>query len=91
MLFIIEALRKTYEQCYPDKIDACKESSSIPDISMTYIFCKSLKKDKKLKLHAAGGICHVCRDINEKSFRTVVAIVVNLQVLLKCECQKAAV
>ena len=35
ILPFIEAFRKMAGQCYPDKIDACKDTVSIPGISMT--------------------------------------------------------
>ena len=36
----IKAFRKITEQCYPDKIDVCKHTDSIPGISMTYLVNK---------------------------------------------------
>ena len=47
VLPFIEAFRKMARQYYPDKIDVCKDSVSIPDISMTYVLSKSLKKKQK--------------------------------------------
>ena len=46
----IEVFRKMAEQYYPDKIDVSRETVSIPDILMTYVLNKSLKKNKKLEL-----------------------------------------
>ena len=46
----IEAFRKMAGQYYPDKIDVCKDTVSIPDISMTYVLNKSLAKNKGLKV-----------------------------------------
>ena len=62
----IEAFRKMAEQCYPDKIDVCKDAISIPGISMTYVLDKFLEKNKGLKLYSPGGICHLCGDILEE-------------------------
>ena len=43
----VEALEKTREQYYPDKIDMLKDAVSIPGISMTYVLNKALKMKKK--------------------------------------------
>ena len=43
----IEAFRKMPGQYYPDKIDVCKDSVSIPGTSMTYVLSKSLEKKTK--------------------------------------------
>lgn len=51
-----EAFRKMAMQYYPDKINSCKDVFSI---SMTSILNKSLVKDSKLDLHAAGSICQI--------------------------------
>ena len=61
----IEAFRKMGGQYYPHKIDVCKNSVSIPNISMTYVLNKSLKKNKRLELYSPGGIYHLCRDKRE--------------------------
>ena len=55
----IEALEKTREQYYPDKIDLLKDAVSIPGISMTYVLNKALKKKKKSDpdLFAPGEPC----------------------------------
>ena len=42
----VEALEKTREQYYPDKIDMLKDAVSIPGISMTYVLNKALKMKK---------------------------------------------
>ena len=34
---------------------------------MTYVFLKSLERDKKFKLYALGSICHLCGDKREES------------------------
>ena len=61
----IEAFRKMAEHYYPDKIDVCKDMTSIPGISMTYMLNKFLEKGKGLGLYSPGCICHFCRDIQE--------------------------
>ena len=43
----IEAFRKLAGQCYPNKIDVCKDAVSIPGTSMTYVLNKSLEKKQK--------------------------------------------
>ena len=55
----IEALEKTREQYYPDKIDLLKDAVSIPGISMTYVLNKALKMKKKSDpdLFAPGDPC----------------------------------
>ena len=45
-----EALKKTTEQYYPDKIDMLKDAVSIPGILMTYVLNKALDSDKNLEL-----------------------------------------
>ena len=71
----IEAFRKMPGQYYPDKIDVCKDSVSIPGTSMTYVLSKSLeKKNKKLELYSPG-LFVTDVEINEKSFSTVVVTV----------------
>ena len=62
----IEAFRKIARQSYPDKIDVCKDTVSISDISMTYVLSKSLEKNKGLQLYSPAGICHLCRDKTEE-------------------------
>ena len=57
-----EALKKTAEQYYPDKIDMLKDAVSIPGILMTYVLNKALDNDKNLKLHAPGGACNMCKE-----------------------------
>ena len=42
----VEALEKTREQYYPDKIDMLKDAVSIPGISMTYVLNRALKMKK---------------------------------------------
>ena len=42
VLPLIEALRKMAGQNYPDKSDVCKDTVSVPDISITYVLNKSL-------------------------------------------------
>ena len=42
----VEALEKTREQYYPDKIDMLKDAVSIPGIAMTYVLNKALKMKK---------------------------------------------
>ena len=60
-------------QCYPDKIDVCKDAVSIPSISMTYVLNKSLEKNKGLKLYSAGAFVTYA-DIYGKSSNTVVVM-----------------
>ena len=98
----IEAFRRMAGQYYPDKIDVCKDAVSISDTSMTYMLNKSLKKNKRLELYSPGGICHLCRDKREElqhcSFNGDLKCAgyceecqLDMQVLEKCECKKAAV
>ena len=98
----IEALSKLAEQYYPDKIDVSKDAVSILGISMMYVLNKSLEKDKKPELYAAGGICNICRDkrkelqhcnCNEALKRGAYCekCQLDLQALKKCGCEKAAV
>ena len=66
----IEALEKTREQYYPDKIDLLKDAVSIPGISMTYVLNKALKMKKKSDpdLFAPGEPCKCkCSDDCEKA------------------------
>ena len=55
----IEALEKTREQYYPDKIDMLKDAVSIPSISMRYVLNESLKRKKYSEpdLFAPGEPC----------------------------------
>ena len=55
----IEALEKTREQYYPDKIDMLKDAVSIPNISMTYVLNEYLKRKKYSEpdLFAPGEPC----------------------------------
>ena len=55
-----EALEKTREQYYPDKIDILKDAVSIPGISMTYVFNKAIEMRKRgePELFAPGDPCH---------------------------------
>ena len=32
---------------------------------MTYVLNKSLEKNKRLELYLPGGVCHLCRDVQE--------------------------
>ena len=57
-----EALKKTAEQYYPDKINMLKDAVSIPGISMTYVLNKALYNDKNLELYAPGGACNMCKE-----------------------------
>ena len=57
-----EALKKTAEQYYPDKIDMLKDAVSISGISMTYVLNKALDNDKNLELYAPGGGCDMCKE-----------------------------
>ena len=57
-----EALKKTAEQYYPDKIDMLKDAVSIPGISMTYVLNKALDNNKNLELYAPGGGCNMCKE-----------------------------
>ena len=59
VLPFIEAFRKMAEQCYPDKIDVCKDAVSILGITMTCVLKKHLEKNKKLESYSPGGICHI--------------------------------
>ena len=62
----IEAFRKMAGQYYTDEIDVCKNTVSIPGISMTYVQNKSLRKNKGLKLYSPEDVCHLCRDKREE-------------------------
>ena len=55
----IEALEKTREQYYPDKIDLLKDAVSIPGISMMYVLNEALKRKKYSEpdLFAPGEPC----------------------------------
>ena len=98
----IEAFRKMAEQYYPHKIDVCKDAVSIPGISMISVLNKALEKNKKLELYSPGAICHLCRDTREE-FRHCSCngalkcgtyceeFKLDMQVLEKCGCEKAAV
>ena len=66
VLRFIEAFRKMAEQCYPDKMDVCKDAVSILGITMTCVLKKHLEKNKKLELYSPGDICHICRDKREE-------------------------
>ena len=57
-----EALKKTAQQYYPDKIDMLKDAVSIPGISMTYVLNKALDNDKNLELYGPGGGCNMCKE-----------------------------
>ena len=57
-----EALKKTAEQYYPDKIDMLKDAVSIPGISMTYVLNKTMDNDKNLELYAPGGASNMCKE-----------------------------
>ena len=61
-----EALKKTADQYYPDKIDMLKDAVSIPGISMTYVLNKALDNDKNLELYALEAlvICAKKRKVN---------------------------
>ena len=61
-----EALKKTAEQYYPDKIDMLKDAVSIPEISMTYVLNKALDNDKNLELYAPGGACNMCKKMKNQ-------------------------
>ena len=50
---------KMTEHYYSDKTVVCKDTVSIPGISMTYVLNKSLEKKEKLELYSPGGICHL--------------------------------
>ena len=56
----VEAFRKIAEQYYPDNVDLCKDTVSIPGISITYVVNKSFEKIKKLELYLPGDIFHLC-------------------------------
>ena len=67
---------------------------------MTYVFLKSLERDKKFKLYALGSICHLCGDKREESQNCSCSSVfkcggfskewqLDLQNLWKCGCEKA--
>ena len=58
-----EALKKTAEQYYPDKIDMLKDAVSIPGISMTYVLNKALDNNKNLELYAPAGACTDCQKV----------------------------
>ena len=97
----IEAFRKMAGQYYLGNVDICKDAVSIPGISMTFVLKKSLKKNKGLRLYSPGGICHLCRDIQEelqhcscngalKRGDYCKECKVDLQALEKCDCEKTA-
>ena len=98
----IEAFRTMAGQYYPDKIDVCKDTVSIPGISMTYVLNKTLEKNKKLELYSPRGLCHLCRDIREELQRCSCNRALKCGVyceecqlgmknLEKCKCEKTAV
>ena len=89
-------------QYYPDKIEECKYAVRIPGISMTYVLNKSLKKNKSLELYSPGGICYLCRDKREELQHCCCSSALkcggyckefqlDMQVLQRCGCEKAAV
>ena len=95
----IEVFRKMAEQYYPDKINICKDTVSIQDISMKYVLNKSLRKNKKLELYSPGGICHLCLDKREELQHCSCDGVLkfgggceesqlDMQALQRCECEK---
>ena len=96
----IEPFKKKAGQYYPDKIDVCKDTVSIPGISMTYVLNKSLEKNKKLELYSAGGVCHLCWNIQELQHCSCNGALkcgayckdcqLDMQALERCGCEKAA-
>ena len=99
---LIETFRKMAEQYYLDKVDVCKDAVGIPGISMTYVLNKSLKKNKGLELYTPGGICHLCRDIQEELQHCTCNGAMkygayckecqfNIKALEKCGCENTAV
>ena len=70
VILFIETFRKMAEQCYPDKIDVCKGTVSIPGISMTYVLKKSLDKTKSLS-YIYQEVFVPYAEINEKGSSTV--------------------
>ena len=98
----IEGFRKMAGQYYPDKTDVCKDTVSIPGISMTYVLNKSLEKYKGLELYSPGDICHSCPGIRKElrhcSCDDALKYVgyceecqSDMQALEKCGCEKTAV
>ena len=98
----IYAFKKMTGQYYPDKIDVCKDAVRIPGMSMTYVLNKSLKKNKSLELYSPGGICYLRRDKREELQHCCCSSALecggyckecqlDMQVLQKCRCGKAAV
>ena len=58
----IEAVDKTREQYYDDKLDILKDAVSIPGISQKYVLNKALKKRPECELYAPGNPCrHKCK------------------------------
>ena len=90
----IEAFRKMAGQYYPDQIDVCKDTVSIPGISKTYVLSKSLQKTKGLtyfhpevfvKLqHCSCKGALKCGPYCEECQ-------LDMQALERCSCEKAAV
>ena len=98
----IEAFKKMAWQYYPDKIDVCKDATSIPGISMTYMLNKSLRKNKRPELYSPGDICYLCRDKQEElqhcSCNSALKCggyceecQLDMQALERCGCEKAAI
>ena len=70
----IEALKKMAKQYYTDNIEVCKDTVSIPGISMAYVLSKSLEKTKSLSyIHQEVFATYV--KIKKKSSSTVVVTV----------------
>ena len=66
-----EALEKTREMYYPDKIDILKDAVSIPGVSMMYVLNKyqKIKKKGDPGLFAPGKYCaHRCNKVCNKVF-----------------------
>ena len=57
----VEALDKTRQLYYLDKIDILKDAVSISGVSMTYVLNRSTKTEKSIELYGPGGLCDKCR------------------------------
>ena len=65
VLPFVEAIEKTRELYYPDKIDMLRDEVSISGLSMRYGLNKALTVNKGVKLYAPGGVCEKCRGSEE--------------------------
>ena len=102
VVLFIEAFTRMAGQYYPDKIDVCKDATTIPGISMTYMLNKSLRKNKRPELYSPEDICYLCRDKQEElqhcSCNSALKCggyceecQLDMQALERCGCEKAAI